>query len=79
MSFWTAIVTICCAGMITGVLSKILELAAAKRSNGGLSKEESRSIIYRLENVEKAIQDRDRELESLRSDLDFYQKLIDKQ
>lgn len=79
MPFWSAIVIICCAGMVTGIVTKALELAAVRRKSGGIGPEEGRLILEKLELIESAISRQDEDLSTVRRDLDFYRKLLDKE
>ncbi len=78
MPFWSAIVIICCAGMVTGIVTKVLELAAVRRKSGGFGNDEVRLLLQKLESIEQALHQQDQEISGLKSDLDFYRKLLDR-
>lgn len=76
MSLWTAIVAMVALGTIGGIITKMLELSAARQKGG--DQEALSRIERRLELLESSVRDRDDEIEALRSDLSFYRKLTDK-
>jgi hypothetical protein len=76
MSLWTAIIAIVAVGSITSIITKMLELSAAKHQGG--DREAIERIEQRLEALESSVRNRDDEIETLRSDLSFYRKLTDK-